>query len=133
MVPTYKRTQSKMEFISTAEDLVFCSKNYGEKIGKRHHWLGVRQVFDSAVNTLNEITLANNFNPKKDYEERTYHFKLALGYLNCVSTGITILKKSIRKDKNCLTDGQWEHWGILIATERKLIKGVMEYDKKLKV
>lgn len=132
MVPSYKRKESKMEFISVARELVNCSKCYGEKIGKRHHWLGVRQVFESAINVLTSITLANSFNPKIDYEERAHYFKLALGHLDCVSVGISILKPFTKNDKKSLTDSQWEHWGILIMTERKLIKGVMESDKKFK-
>lgn len=133
MVPSYKRKESKMEFISVARELVNCSKCYGEKIGKRHHWLGVRQVFESAINVLTSITLANSFNPKIDYEERAHYFKLALGHLDCVSVGISILKPFTKNDKKSLTDSQWEHWGILIMTERKLIKGVnglLKYSKQ---
>lgn len=129
-VESYKRKQSKMEFITTALDLVMCSKCYGEKIGKRHSWLGVQQVFDYAMQLHHNIIMANSFNPKTDYTERTLYFKNALGYLNCISSGISILKEFTKKDKNVLKESQWEHWGILIATERKLIKGIMEYDKQ---
>ena len=129
-VAKYERKQSKMEFISVAKELIMCTKGYGEKIGKRHKWLGVQQVFDYAMQVHHNIIMANSFNPKTDYEERTHYFKTALRYLNCISSGISILKEFTKKDKHILEQSQWEHWGILVATERKLIHGIMDYDKK---
>lgn len=125
-VPTYRRYESKVEFLQVAEELVECARIYGRKIGKRHEWFGVQKIYDASIELLNALVMGNSYNPKEHNDVRQEYFKDALGRLDCLSTQVTLLSKYA-----ILTDNQWEHWGILLATERKLINGIIKYDRSL--
>lgn len=124
-VPTYRRYESKAKFIQVAEELVECAKIYGKKLGKRHEWFGVQKVYDTSIELLNAVVMGNSYNPKQYNDVRQEYFKDALGRLDCLSVQISLLYKYAT-----LTDNQWEHWGILLATERKLLNGIINYGKE---
>lgn len=124
-VPTYKRAESKVEFISTARELVLCGAKYGEIIAKRHRYFGAIEPYNLAVKMFDCLVAGNSRDVKTEYEKRTEYFKQALDYLECLSSHISLLSDYVE-----LSDNKWEHWGILIATEKKLINGILKSDKE---
>lgn len=124
-VPAYKRTESKMEYISKARDLLKFTVSMCSKIPKKYTFYGVIHTYKLAQNVLDQLIRANNLNLKTYYQKRTELLDDALGNLACLSNHLELIKSYIT-----LEDKYWVKWATLIGLCEKLIKGIKTKDKE---
>ena len=70
-VPAYKRSESTMEFISYARDLLKFTVHMCSKIPKKYTFYGVIHTYKYAQAVLNNLIKANNLDLKTYYQKRT--------------------------------------------------------------
>lgn len=124
-VPAYKRTESPMEFISKARDLLKFTVSMCSKIPKKYTFYGVIHAYNLAQSVLDQLLRANNLNLKTYYQKRTELLDDALGDLACLSNHLELIKSYIT-----LEDKYWVKWATLIGLCEKLIKGIKSKDKE---
>ncbi len=123
-VPVYRRSKSKIEFISIAEDLLHYTSAMCAKFPARKLHFGVKQVYELADDAVNKVVEANGLNLFKHAEEREKCFIDALNSLAKLTIKLNLLKKY-----KCSLEGRhWERWGILIGQEVNLINSVIKSD-----
>lgn len=124
-VPAYQRSESQMEFISKARDLLKFTVHMCSKIPKKYTFYGVIHTYELAQRILDELIKANNLNLKQYYQKRTELLDDALGDLACLSNHLELIKSYV-----ALEDKYWVKWATLIGINEKLIKGVKNKDKE---
>ncbi len=124
-VPAYKRSESQMEFISKARDLLKFTVSMCSKIPKKYTFYGVIHTYKLAQSVLDQLLRANSLNLKTYYQKRTELLDDALGDLACLSNHLELIKTYIT-----LEDRYWVKWATLIGICERLIKGVKEKDKQ---
>lgn len=124
-VPAYKRTESQMEYISKARDLLKFTVSMCSKIPKKYTFYGVIHTYKLVQNVLDQLIRANNLNLKTYYQKRTELLDDALGNLACLSNHLELIKSYIT-----LEDKYWVKWATLIGLCEKLIKGIKTKDKE---
>ena len=124
-VPAYKRTESPMEFISKARDLLKFTVSMCSKIPKKYTFYGVIHTYNLAQSVLDQLLRANNLNLKTYYQKRTELLDDALGDIACLSNHLELIKSYIT-----LEDKYWVKWATLIGVCEKLIKGIKSKDKE---
>lgn len=125
-VPTYRRTQSKMEFISIAEELEAFTSAMCAKFPERKKDFGVKQTYQLASDITNFVVEANSWDLRTYSNLREVCFRNALACLSKLTIKLNILKKY----KSSLEGRHWEKWGLLIGQEVNLINNIMKSDKK---
>jgi len=124
-VPAYQRSESQMEFISKARDLLKFTVHMCSKIPKKYTFYGVIHTYKLAQLILDQLIRANNLNLTQYYIKRTELLDDALGNLACLSNHLELIKSYIN-----LEDKYWVKWATLISINEKLIKGVKAKDKE---
>lgn len=125
-VPSYKRIESSMEFISNAIDLLkytrmICTK----KLPKQYTFYGGVKVYDSAENILKDVIKANTLNVFSNSESRQSLLKDALGELDYLSMRVQIIAETVDIDLIYI-----HKWAIIINKEISLINGLIKTDIK---
>lgn len=124
-VPAYKRSESTMEFISYARDLLKFTVHMCSKIPKKYTFYGVIHTYKYAQAVLDNLIKANNLDLKTYYQKRTELLDDALGTLACLSNHLELIKSYIK-----LEDKYWNKWATLIGITERLTKGVKNKDKQ---
>lgn len=124
-VPAYKRSESQMEFITYARDLLKFTVSMCSKIPKKYTFYGVIHTYNLSQEILDSLIKANSLNLQQYYEKRTELLENALGFLACLSNHLELIKSYIQ-----LEDKYWVKWATLIGVTERLIKGVKKKDKE---
>lgn len=124
-VPAYKRTESQMEYISHARDLLKYTVSMCNKIPKKYTFYGVIHTYNLSQRILDNLLKANNLNLTQYYQKRTELLDDALGELACLSNHLELIKSYVK-----LEDRYWIKWTTLISITERLIKGVKSKDKE---
>lgn len=138
-VPTWKRNESKVQFLDTAFHLVEFTLTHMKKFPKSATFYICVPVMENARNIYKYCCTANARFPKceEDIKFRKDQLNLALGELDSMDASLTIAfnaysislrndsKESVRFTSNELTE-----WGELIHSERNLIIKLLESDAK---
>lgn len=124
-VPLYRRSESQMEYITKAKDLLKFTVSMCSKIPKRYTFYGVIHAYKLSQSILDQVIKANNLNLQQYYGKRTELLDDALGNLSCLSNHLELIKSYIT-----LEDRYWIKWATLISVCEKLIKGVKSKDKE---
>lgn len=124
-VPAYQRSESPMEFISKARELLKFTVHMCNKIPKKYTFYGVIHTYNLAQEILDLVLKANSLNIKQYYQKRTELFDDALGSLACLSNHLELIQSYIN-----LEGKYWVKWTTLIGVCERLIRGVKAKDKE---
>lgn len=138
-VPTWKRNESKVEYIDTARELVIHTIKGVRKFPKSATFIISSDIMKSANDIFRYVIICQNCFPKskEDIDFRRNYLLQALGELDnldCkISIAIDAYSRKTEQDTECdikMSDYSWAYWGELIYKERNLIKKVLESDSK---
>lgn len=136
-VPTWRRNESKVQYLDTARELVVHSIKMIRKFPKSARFIISNDIMKSANEVFRHVTNCNACFPKsyEDIRHRRYELIQAQGELDTLDCFISIAidAYSIQTDKglDCeikSSDYSWAYWGELIFKERNLIAKVLESD-----
>lgn len=138
-VPTWKRNESKVEYIDTARELVVRTLKGVRKFPKSATFIISNDIINSANNVFKYVITCQNCFPKskEDIAFRKNFLVQALGELDnldCkISIAIDLYTTTQEQENKCeikMSDYSWATWGELIYKERNLIKKILESDEK---
>ena len=131
-VPAYERTQSQLEMLTKADDLLKCTLINLKKIPKTYTFFGKTETYQDVRKVKKCLVRANNLDLFKYYDEREKLLNESLGWLACVSDDINLLKViGVKLDKDAKKNAnKWVRWGTLITITENLIKGIISKDKE---
>lgn len=160
-VPASQRTDDRMNFLKVSRKIRNTVIKRARKFPKSWQYYLARPLVDDATDLVRKVRIANSIYPtnKRELEERTVQFKLALGLCEALSDDIETIRENIHvtsedeinkirelekgsdEDKKKAA-GLWkniyvtydhiEEIASLIVDEEKLLKGVIDSDKKRK-
>jgi hypothetical protein len=122
-----KRSESNVQFLTTARELEIFTLKKSLKIPKRYTKLFTEYLAHLSFEIYNNVKMANAiFNDTKDkIERRTYYLDNAMRNLYCLISQIDIAKELLLTE---LSDYAWMHWMELIDNELTLIKALKVSD-----
>lgn len=123
-VPVRNRIQSKVEYISKAEELLRITIHNCIKMPKEYTFFGKTHAYELAQEVLDNCIKANKTNVNTDFEIRRQYLNNALVSLACLSNQVNILRTYVN-----LEEKKWYNWGIKMNETEALILGVLKSDK----
>lgn len=125
-VPSYKRNESKIEYVYQSYNLVqFIANICTNKFSKKYTFYGVNKAYEFASKICECCVFANLTNVNKDYEKRLSYLQDAKKYLKCLSMQMNLISHY----ENKVTDNQWIKFTNDTDKLEKLINGVIKSDK----
>lgn len=124
-----KRKESSMEFLKVARDIEVTLIDMRMNKPKRYIFF-MDRLFKLSSNILSEVKIANSIYPenKSEVELRRWHLKEGIGLCQALVSQIEVIACKFKDDG--ISIGQVQQLSEMLTTEIRLIKGVIESDKK---
>lgn len=121
-----QRTEARVQFITTARDLLNVVVRTCSRIPKKYTFYGLIHAYNLAQLIVDDLIRANTlFLNKENYNKRKDLLDTAIGNLNCLSIHITYLKEYAE-----IENKYWIKIADLITTTQILVKKVKASDKE---
>jgi len=122
-----KRGVSKLQFLDTAREIYIMCLRYCENMPKKHYHYLQEPFMRCLADMLTNLKIGNSIYATSDEEWQMRRKHFLLGYAS-LQAAISYL--GIMQDMSLLTERQIIHISGKMSEENKLIKGVLEADKK---
>ncbi|HIW77180.1 MULTISPECIES: hypothetical protein [Gordonibacter] len=146
-VPKYKRDTAPAEFVRTAAQLEAFTGKMCARLPKRWAFTRTRYITDCANDILNHAVRANAIwvTTPEEVAQRMAHLMEAHAACYTLLRKIDIIEEEmpvrivdnvnpdgtiVKREKPCLSAGLLREWTVLATKEIKLIKGVINSDRK---
>lgn len=139
-VPRSKRRVSKAEYVKSAMNLVLFTINETKKMPKSYQHAITNPMLDSVNEIYENCLKANSYYlgkaiPYNSFKARQDHLRKAKAALAVFSAQLNILRELLKKGNtvyknNDAMDRAFDNWGRNGKTCAKLIKSIMDSDKK---
>lgn len=127
-----QRTQSPIQFLETASELVTSTWFYMRKGPKSYRFIYQTDVCKMINSCYMHLHVANSIKAKDDHSKQAKrgHLQEALGLLQAYEAFLDLIRKTLDREtqvtnKRFIDVSAWEKFGELISKERALILGVL--------